>query len=546
MNSKSGKNIIVTIIGIVFQYLWQSQRTSTVRRYVFAVTIAGILLLTGQWSQAQTIYVEPCQTHWTAGTCGSEPYASLKCAVDAAAPGSTINLQCGNYMETLKIKKPLTLTASGGTARVGMQPDHLWAGVNNGDIFDVRDEPIGIVSPDKTLGAMLDILAASNLRVIRICIDYRLDLDDNGHAFPPGEYNDCILHAIDELMVEMQKRGLLLIITFEAANWMDEYLIYSNEDAKYYPGTTDNEKFDTWYSWRRCRTPKQLYQDISDHLGDVPESSDFEENQLCRKKIENNGVIKIYCKSPHRQRIEAGEFGEDYSDSDEDYFTNDRTKELFKMRVEHILNRENKALGKPWKDINDVIWAWNVYGEPANIINNDEEIIPWLNEMASHIKEIDPDTYLALGTMAREGQFLEENFDDIDIYTIHAYSENFNNAQQLWDLIRQFKSPQGIGGKYGKFLLIEEFDMKFNRIVDFENGFISDVFKVSNEMQVPCMIWEFEWDYRGLSIWPKRNTVPWYFLKNQATKLWNTENCLCGSASKPWRVGKMVDALSPK
>ena len=59
MNLKSGKNIIVTKIGIVFQYLWQSQRTSTVRRYVFAVTIAGILLLTGQWSQAQTIYVEP-------------------------------------------------------------------------------------------------------------------------------------------------------------------------------------------------------------------------------------------------------------------------------------------------------------------------------------------------------------------------------------------------------------------------------------------------------------------------------------------------------
>jgi len=85
--------------------------------------------------------------------------------------------------------------------------ERLWAGVNNGDIFDETEEAEDL---DKRLGALLDELAAADLKVIRILIDYRLDLDDDDHdgdgnadALPIGEYNDCVLQAIDRLMLAL-------------------------------------------------------------------------------------------------------------------------------------------------------------------------------------------------------------------------------------------------------------------------------------------------------------------------------------------------------
>lgn len=524
MEIKLLQNMMARIQESLFRYMERLKISLPTRQCMFVLVMTCSILVPGQWSQAQTISVKPCQPYWTAGTCGPEPYATLKCAVDAAEQGDTIKLKCGNYMENLPIKKRLTLTSSGGTARIGMQRDHLWAGVNSGDIFDVPDEPLGMVSADKTLGAMLDILAASNMRVIRILIDYRLDLDKYGHALRKGVYNDCILKQIDYLMAEMKKRGLVLLIAFESHNWMTDYLIYKsikNEDTQ-----------ETWYSWRQCKTPENLYRHVSEYP-DYPGSLTFEEDQLCRSKPGDDLLIEIYCKSPHRQRIEAGEFGQNYliEDDDKYYFSNEKTKEFFKLRVAHILNHHNPYLGnRKWKDINDVIWAWGVHSEPEVI--SYEGLVPWINEMAAYIKGIDPDTYLALGTKAEDGDFLDEHFVDIDIYTIHAYSKH--TPKGLKDLIRKFKSPQGIGGKHGKLLIVEEC------------GFRVDIFKTCDEMHVPWMIWEFDWDLRRWSKWPERHPLDWHVMTTHAKRLWNTPNCSCSSASKPWRVGKIVDVRSPK
>jgi len=448
---------------------------------VVAITVTQ--LLPGQGSRAQTIYLDACVSGPGSGT-ELDPYNKLNIAADAAVPGSSINLKCGNYAETTIINKPLTLTASGGTARVGLQPDHLWAGVNNGDIFDVPDEPSDQISSDMTLGAMLDELAAANLRVIRIFIDYRLDLDDDGNALPIGEYNDRILEVIDNLMAEVRKRGLLLLISLDSHNWTHSY--YMSRE---------------WYSWRRCKTPVNLY----DSLASDPnwEEGDYD--------------------SPYSQRLDAGLFSDNL-------FTDDSNKNVYKMRVEHILNHRNPLFdNKKWKDINDVIWAWEVYNEPEHVLY-DEDLVLWLHEMSSYIKGIDPDTYLALGTML---YFLEHNFVDADIYTIHLYPGQPPKFYE--EKVLQFNSPEGIGGKYGKLLLIEEIN---GGLWNLENWFES-----FEKLHLPCMIWEYDWYEKQHAIWPRRDKDKWDIIVQHANNNWNINNCSCNSWKTPWLVGKMVEAL---
>ena len=128
----------------------------------------------------ETIYVDALAQGPGVGSAAS-PYNTLTFAVEAAPAGSRIVMKAWFYAENLVIKKPLTLAASREPVIVGGPTDRLWAGVNNGDIYD---EPDVADDPDKTLGAMLDVLVTANLRVIRIWIDYRLELDDEGDALP--------------------------------------------------------------------------------------------------------------------------------------------------------------------------------------------------------------------------------------------------------------------------------------------------------------------------------------------------------------------------
>ena len=483
MKIKTVKNAIVFIHKMSLSCLSQSPMTSSLRRCIFMVAMTSTLLLPGQGIRTQTINTDACAVGPGSGT-ESDPYNKLSIAADAAAPGSSINLKCGNYTEPIIINKPLTLTASGGTARIGLQPDHLCAGVNNGDMFDVPDEPNDQISRDMTLGAMLDELAAANLRVIRILIDYRLDLDENGNALPIGEYNDCILEAIDNLMAEVRKRGLLLLIAFESHNWTNDY--YLSRD---------------WYSWRRCKTPVNLYNSLAS---------------------DPNWEGDSYS-SPHAQRVDTGLIGENY-------FSDESCKDIYKKRVEHILNHRNPFFNnKKWKDINDVVWAWAVHSEPEHMGDN-ENLVPWFHEMSSYVKGIDPDTYLAMGTM---WYFLEHNFADVDIYTIHLYpgiAPKFDEEKVL-----QFRSPQGIGGKYGKLLLIEE--------INGGEWFIQDKFENFEKLHLPWMIWEYDWNGKQHAVWPRLNKNEWDIIVQHANNNWNISNCACNSWTKPWLVGKMVEAL---
>ena len=449
------------------------------RRFVEVIALLNILISVS--GNTQTLYVDACATGTGNGTSGN-PFNSLAGGASASAPGGTINLRCGNYGEALTINKPLILDAFEGSAKIGVERDHLWAGVNNGDIFDVPDV---MDDPDKTLGAMLDELAAADLRVIRIFIDYRLELDDDGNATPMSEYNDCILEAIDNLMLEAKRRGLLLLIVFDAHNWYDSY--YMSHD---------------WYAWRRCQTPSRLFAQLDKTRGWTGGSYD----------------------SPHKQRIEAGLLGENN-------FGDQRNKDAYKKRVEHILNHRNPFFNnKKWKDLNDVVWAWELFNEPG--YHND--ILSWIHEMSAFVKGIDPDTYLALGTAWPD--FLETYFVDVDIYTLHSYQEN-GKCTQYEDAIHQFRSPQGIGGRYDKLVFIEEFN--------YPVGGFESCLTFFESLDLPWMIWEYEWFEKQYAIWPGRNDPEWSIIVHHAAELWNKFNCACDDDWNSWHVGRMVESLSP-
>ena len=185
-------------------------------------------------------------------------------------------------------------------AKLHRRPEReaLWGGVNNGDIFD-ESGPV--------IDEMLDQMAAANLRVLRVLIDYRLEMDEDGDPLPDGHYNDCILNWIDRLMVKARQRGILLLITLQAHNWiMNSNIEISKE----------------FYEWRNCKTPYNVY---LKSLSDGPQV-----------------VIGPYA----ARRWSA------------DYLTNKDARKAYKDRVYHILNHYNYFLEKKWKDINDVVWAW--------------------------------------------------------------------------------------------------------------------------------------------------------------------------------------------
>lgn len=401
MKRRTSNNIIFSINKIIYQYMWQQQINLFFQPCLVVVALASMLLLSGQLSQAQTIYVDACTESDGDGS-EANPFKFLATAKDAAAPGSTIVLHCGNYDENLTIDKQLNLISSGGPAHVGVKPDHLWAGSTNGDIFDEPDTPIDN-DPDKTLGAMLDKLVAANLRVLSIIIDYRLELSDedgdgDGHAdaLPFGEYNDCILEAIDHLMVEVKQRGILLHISLQSFNWIDSPYLMSREH----------------YGWRRCKTPAKVYADLSS-------DPDWAGEEF---------------KSPYQQRKEEFKW--------EDYYTDPTAKKFYKERVKHILNHRNPYLNnRKWKDIDDVIWAWGIGREQGAGL--------WMDEMSAYVKSIDPDTYTVMGSIS--DKHLRDYYASVDIYTLHSYL-TIHESEVL-----HFLSPEGIGGKYGKLLFVEEF-----------------------------------------------------------------------------------------
>jgi dienelactone hydrolase len=88
---------------------------------VVAAVIAGSLLVPGQWSQAETFYVDVCAPGPGTGS-QANPFNTLERAVAAAAAtaGSDNTIMKGGvYPETLTIDTAVTITATDGSALIG-------------------------------------------------------------------------------------------------------------------------------------------------------------------------------------------------------------------------------------------------------------------------------------------------------------------------------------------------------------------------------------------------------------------------------------------
>jgi regulation of enolase protein 1 (concanavalin A-like superfamily) len=332
--------------------------------------------------------------------------------------------------------------------------------------------------PDDKLEEMLDHLDEADLRVVRIILDYRLEMDENGKPLKVGEYNPCILGPIDELMVMAKRKGILLMIAFHMDNFVDHPALI-NKDT---------------YGWRKCQTPVNLY-------------------ELSKKE----GTQEVY--DPYK-----------YEDRGNGDFTSEAARAAYKQRVEYVLNHVNPAFGKPWKEINDVIWAWGLeteleeYADPAGVA--------WLNEMATHVKNIDPDTYIATGTL---GVNFTDVITDADIYTVHSYDKFLTDHK-----VQKFQEEIGI--PYGKLLLVEETGPADERAMG-----------TARRNGVPWMLWEYGYNFDKDDVWhanepggDKLHGVAWgATVFPEAKRIWNTK-WNWETVGKQWDVHRMVKDLCPQ
>jgi endo-1,4-beta-mannosidase len=78
----------------------------------------------------------------------------------------------------------------------------------------------------------------------------------------------------------------------------------------------------------------------------------------------------------------------------------------YKNRFSYFLNHENSYLNKKWKDCDDVVYAWEIQNEPGLPLINvasytskqkHDMMCSFLNQLATHLKTIDPNTKVSLG-----------------------------------------------------------------------------------------------------------------------------------------------------
>jgi len=173
--------------------------------------------------------------------------------------------------------------------------------------------------------------------------------------------------------------------------------------------------------------------------------------------------------------------------------------EAYKNRFNYFLNHHNALLGKKWKDCDDVVYAWEIQNEPGIPLLQVEGLTPterhniirnFLNEMASYLKSIDPNTKVALGIAGyanyyHDGKCGDDictlgNIEHADIYTLHFYRGNLN--QWIDDNLGYCRS-------INKLLFIEEFGDERNKGMPELINLYKEVTQICRNKGVPWMFW---------------------------------------------------------
>ncbi|MDG9670444.1 carbohydrate-binding protein [Hahella sp. CR1] len=172
--------------------------------------------------------------------------------------------------------------------------------------------------------------------------------------------------------------------------------------------------------------------------------------------------------------------------------------DAYKKRFSHFLNHQNPYLGnKKWKDINDVVLAWEIANESGvsladeNLSNDQKYNIHrnFLTQMAAHLKAEDPDTYVALGIAGYDKYYNKGSADDIktlgdipaaDIYTLHYYGGDLD--QWLNDALPSVR-------QWGKLLFVEEFGKELKVGMETMTNEYRHVAETARRRGIPWMFW---------------------------------------------------------
>ncbi len=225
--------------------------------------------------------------------------------------------------------------------------------------------------------------------------------------------------------------------------------------------------------------------------------------------------------------------------------------DAYKNRISYFLDHKNPYLNNTaWKNLNRLIFAWEIQNEPgtpllehmlskyaddamqrgsryttsleqALMINSQEKhdiMRNYLNQIASHIKQVDPDSSVALGT-AGDSHYYHLNggrgddlrtlgdIRDADIYTLHFYGGPFD----VW-LDDHLDYVRGLG----KLLFIEEFVYEGEEIDPQETyDFLQRVTRLCRLVGIPWMLWQ-------IGLVPEGSHPKWYLKGNirEDTAIW--------------------------
>jgi endo-1,4-beta-mannosidase len=180
-------------------------------------------------------------------------------------------------------------------------------------------------------------------------------------------------------------------------------------------------------------------------------------------------------------------------------YSNSTAIDYYKNRFTHFLNHHNGYFDKKWKDCDDVVLAWEIQNEPGVPLINESSLKSsqkhdlmrnFLNEIATHLKAIDPDTKVSLGIAGYANYYhgggsgddirTLGNIVDADIYTLHFYGGNLE--QWIDDNLNWCRN-------HGKLLFVEEFGLTRGNGMNDLIARYQYVTQICRNKGIPWMFW---------------------------------------------------------
>jgi endo-1,4-beta-mannosidase len=184
---------------------------------------------------------------------------------------------------------------------------------------------------------------------------------------------------------------------------------------------------------------------------------------------------------------------------DWDFYTSGTAQRAYLNRIRQCLLRIHSQWDIMWKDIDDVIWAWEIANEPGINLKNKNSHSPeettrvlrsWLALCATTISAIDPDTLISLGTAGYSRYYGLNCGDDLQdlgdipnagIYTLHFYGG---------DLRQWIHDAKTVTVPHGKLLIVEEFGNQRKVGQEELTKTYRYVIDVCHAEAVPWMFWQ--------------------------------------------------------